>query len=210
MTTILSINASARYDLSVSRQLSDQLVQNLAEPGGDIISRDLNEGLHFVSEDSLGAVGTAPQERSAAQHELAKLADTLIEEVQRADIIVLGVPIYNFGPPASFKAWADLVARAGTTFAYSETGPVGLLENKKAYIVAVSGGTPVGSDMDFMTPWAKFYLGFIGIKDVEIITADGIFGQDGADKIDAAKAKIANIGLGHDNRLAQGSIEGAP
>ena len=191
MTTILKINASARYETSVSRGLTEKLVEKLAGPTDTIIDRDLNKELLFVSESSLGAVGLPLHERNLEQQDLARLADTLISELQRADVIVLGLPIYNFGAPASFKAWADLVARVGTTFKYSENGPVGLLKNKKAYIVAVSGGTPVGSEIDFMTPWAKFFLGFLGITDVEVISADGVFSQDGEEKIKAAYGKIA-------------------
>ena len=110
-----------------------------------------------------------------------------------ADTIIIGAPVYNFGPPASLKAWADLVARAGTTFRYGENGPEGILEGKKAYIIAVSGGTTIGGDSDFMSGWLKFFLGFIGIRDVEIIIADGIFGQDGEQKVEAAKQIVANI-----------------
>ena len=193
MTTILKINTSARYKDSVSRKLTDKLVEKLACSKDVILNRDLNQETHFISENSLGAVSKAPHERSAEQQELAKVADTMIMELQQADIIVLGVPIYNFGPPASLKAWADLVARVGTTFKYSENGPIGLLENKKAYLVAISGGTSIGSDIDFMTPWVKYFLGFIGIKDIELIAADGIYGQDGAEKIQTAYQVIETI-----------------
>ena len=191
MTTILKINASIRNDESVSRGLTEKLVEKLAGPTDTIIDRDLNHEMHFISEASFGAAGTPLRERSSEQQDLARLADTLISELQRADVIVLGLPIYNFGVPARFKAWADLVARAGTTFKYSDNGPVGLLENKKTYIVAVSGGTPVGSEIDFMTPWAKFFLGFLGISDVEMISADGVLSEDGEEKIRAANGKIA-------------------
>lgn len=190
MTTILNINASARYGDSVSRSLTGKLVNALARADDKIIERDLNADLHFVSEASLDATSTPKEERNSAQQDLANLADTLIDELQQPDIIVLGVPIYNFSAPASLKAWADLVARAGTTFKYTENGPQGLLTGKKAYVIAVSGGTPVRSDIDFMTPWLVFFLGFLGISDVEIIAADGIFGKDGQDKIHAAKRKI--------------------
>lgn len=195
MPTILHITASIRGADSISRSLSQKLADKLAtEQGANIIERDLSQSeLHFISSDSFAAVGTPKDERSTQQQELAKLSDTLIEELQVADIIVLGIPIYNFSAPASFKAWADLVARGGTTFTYTANGPVGLLENKKAYLVGVSGGTPIGSDIDFMSPWVKFFLGFIGIHDVETIVADGIMGADGEEKIDAAKARIKTL-----------------
>jgi FMN-dependent NADH-azoreductase len=149
----------------------------------------------FVSTSSLAAIGTPAGERTEeqAQNETSQLADTLIKELQDADIIIIGAPVYNFGPPASLKAWVDLVARAGTTFRYGENGPEGLLKDKKAYIIAVSGGTPIGGDIDFMSGWLKFFLGFIGISDVEMIVADGIFGQGGEQKIEAANQAVAYI-----------------
>ena len=162
MKTILKINASVRYQDSISRQLVDAIADKIKASSDHIIERDLNQGIHFVSEASLNAVSTETRDRDDEQQELATLADAMIEELLQADTIVLGVPIYNFGPPASLKAWADLVARAGTTFKYSEKGPVGLLENKKVYLVAVSGSTVVDSEIDFMTPWLRFFLGFIG------------------------------------------------
>ena len=190
MTNILKINSSVRYEGSVSRQLTDKLVNKIADSTDNIIERDLNQEIHFISDASFGAVSVPVLERTPEQQELSKLADTMIEELQQTDIIVLGVPIYNFGPPASLKAWADLVARSGTTFNYSKNGLVGLLENKKAYLVAVSGGITIGSDADFMTPWMKFFLGFLGIKEIETIVADGILGSDGAEKIQMANQKI--------------------
>ena len=191
MNTLL-INASVRGEESVSRSLSHRLAEKYKAKGSTITERDFTDRIDFVSGESLSVVGTPKDERTAGQaaNETAKLADVLIKELQDADVIIMGVPIYNFGPPASVKAWADLVARAGTTFRYTPNGPEGLLEGKRAYIMAVSGGTPVGSDMDFMSSWLKFFLGFIGIHEVEIIAADGIFGQDGEEKVQAAHQKI--------------------
>ena len=100
--------------------------------------------------------------------------------------------MYNFGPPASLKAWADLVARAGTTFKYTENGPEGLLKDKKAYILAASGGTKMGSDIDFMSPWLVFFLGFIGIKNVELIAADAT-SHKAEEKIVKAKEAIKKV-----------------
>lgn len=190
--TILLINASIRGEDSVSRTLSQKLAKQL---DGNIIERDLTQENYFVSAESFDAAGTPKEERTEAQqsNEIIQLADTLIEELQKADHIIIGAPVYNFGPPASLKAWADLVARAGTTFRYTENGPEGLLKGKKAYIMAVSGGVPIGSDMDFMSPWLKFFLGFLGITDVEMVTADGIMGQDGEEKIKAAHDSVERI-----------------
>ena len=117
----------------------------------------------------------------------------MIAELQAADTIVFSVPVYNFGVPAIVKAWADLVARAGTTFHYTANGPEGLLTGKKAYIAAASGGTPIGSDFDFMSSWLKFFLGFLGISDVELVAADGIMGAGGEEKIAEAKVEAQKL-----------------
>lgn len=195
MSTILHINASIRGEESVSRGLSTALAEGLAaKSGSTVTTRDLSANdLPFVDAAIFAANGTPAESRTAEQHQLAAFADRLIAELQAADTIVLGVPIYNFGVPAIVKAWADLVAREGTTFAYTPDGPKGLLEGKKAYITVASGGTPVGSDMDFMTPWLTFFLGFLGIKDVQVIAADGIMGAGGEAKIAAAHEKVVQL-----------------
>jgi FMN-dependent NADH-azoreductase len=190
MSNILYITASIRSDSeSISRGLGQSIVDGLAaKTGASITTRDLSaDTLPFVSAERFAANLTPVAERTPAQAELAAIADTLIAELQAADTIVIGSPIYNFGPPASLKAWADLVARAGTTFRYTATGPEGLLTGKKAYIAIASGGTPVGAEFDFMSRWLTFFLGFLGITDVEIVAADGIMGADGEAKIAAAK-----------------------
>lgn len=196
MNNILYITASIRSDAdSISRGLGQRLVDGLAaKTGADVTTRDLAANdLPYVSAERFGANLTAPEARTPEQAELAAIADTLIAELQAADTIVIASPIYNFGPPATLKAWADLVARAGTTFRYTETGPEGLLKVKKAYIAIASGGTPVGSDIDFMSRWLTFFLGFLGITDVEIIAADGIMGADGEAKIAAAQEAALKV-----------------
>ncbi|RZV33970.1 MAG: FMN-dependent NADH-azoreductase [Sphingomonadaceae bacterium] len=195
MSTILHITASIRpADHSVTRSLSTTLVERLAGPDTRIITRDLAQNnLPFVDEARFAANLAPRSDRDAAQTELAAIADELIEELKAADTIVLGVPIYNFSVPATVKAWADLVARAGTTFRYAADGPEGLLTGKKAYLAVASGGTPVGSAMDFMTPWLTFFLGFLGITDVEIVAADGIMGQGGEEKIAAAHEHVERL-----------------
>ncbi len=195
MSNILHITASIRGDESVSTMLGQKIVDGLIEAtGASVTTRDLaRNDVPYQSWERFNA-GLAPKdERTPEQAELAAIADTLIAELLTADMIVISTPVYNFGAPATLKAWADLVARAGTTFKYTETGPVGLLEGKKAYIAAASGGTPIGSGMDFMSSWLKFYLGFLGISDVEIVAADGIMGADGEAKIEAAKTRAADM-----------------
>lgn len=195
MSTILHITASIRGDESVSRSLSEKLVERLSSDGTEVITRDLSQNdIPFIDADRFAANLSPHAERSVEQQELAAIADTLIKELQAADTIVFGVPIYNFSVPATVKAWADMVARAGTTFEYTATGPKGKLTGKKAYITIASGGTPVGSDFDFMTPWLKFFLGFLGISDVEVVaTADGIMGEGGEEKIASAHADVEKI-----------------
>jgi FMN-dependent NADH-azoreductase len=197
MSNILYITASIRSNAdSVSRGLGQRLVDGLAaKSGASVTLRDLAANdLPYVSAERFAANLTPAADRSPEQAELAAIADTLIAELQAADTIVIASPIYNFGPPAVLKAWADLVARVGTTFRYTATGPEGLLDgSKKAYLAIASGGTPVGSDADFMTPWLKHFLGFLGIKDVEMVYADGIMGEGGEEKIVAAQAKAKQL-----------------
>ncbi len=196
MSNILYITASIRPDAdSISRGLGQRLVDGLAaRSGAKVTTRDLAaDNLPYVSAERFAANHTPAADRTPEQAELAAIADTLIAELQAANTIVVASPIYNFGPPASLKAWADLVARAGTTFRYTATGPEGLLKGKKAYIAIASGGTPVGSEIDFMSRWLTFFLAFLGITDVEVIAADGIMGQDGEAKIAAAQEAATKL-----------------
>lgn len=195
MTTILHITASIRDGESVSRSLGSKLVEKLsAKQDTKVITRDLAKNdIPFIDAERFAANLSPYAERSPEQHELAKVADELIEELKGADTIVFSVPVYNFSVPATVKAWADLVARAGTTFQYTANGPEGLLTGKKAYIAIASGGTPIGSEMDFMSPWLKFFLGFLGISDVEMVAADGIMGEGGEEKIAEAHEEAARL-----------------
>ena len=195
MTHILHITSSIRGEESVSNSLGTKLVAQLKDAhGAQVTLRDLSKNdIPFMDADRFAANLTPYADRSEGHHDLAAIADTLIDELKAADIIVFSVPIYNFSVPATVKAWADLVARAGTTFEYTANGPKGLLTGKKAFIAAASGGTPVGSDMDFMTPWLQFFLGFIGIETAEIVAADGIMGEGGEEKIAAAHRKVEQL-----------------
>ena len=195
MSTLLYITTSINGADGVSRGFGDKLAKGLAaKAGADLVTRDLAANdLPFVSTERFGANLTPAAERTPEQAELAAIADKLIGELQDADTIVIATPVYNFGPPATLKAWADLVARAGTTFRYTANGPEGLLIGKKAYIAIASGGTPVGADFDFMSRWLTFFLGFLGISDVTIIAADGIMGEGADEKIAAAHAKVAEL-----------------
>ncbi|WP_226660986.1 FMN-dependent NADH-azoreductase [Alteriqipengyuania lutimaris] len=195
MTNILHVTASIRSEESVSRKLGNKLVEKIGRgTDASIVTRDLAANdLPLIDADRFAANLTPPAERDEKQQALADVADALIAELQAADTLVLSLPVYNFTMPSTLKAWADLVARAGTTFRYTESGPEGLLTGKKAYVVIASGGTPIGSEIDFLTPWLRHFLGFLGITDVEIIAADGIMGIDGEQKIEAAAQTIETL-----------------
>lgn len=174
MTNILRIDASARTSGSTTRQLADQLVNQLIEQGygANVVHRDLAlTPPALLTESWVGANFTDDADRSEEQRAALASSDELIAELEAADTIVIGVPVYNFAIPASLKAWIDLIARARRTFRYTETGPEGLLKGKKAYLVVASGGVPVGSDHDFATGYLRHVLGFVGIADVTIIEA---------------------------------------
>ena len=172
MARILRIDASARADGSVSRDLTDRLVKRLAGSDADITVRDLAATApDFVDADWVGANFTAPEARSAAQRDRLAGSEVLVKELEAADHIVIGAPIYNFSIPAALKAWIDQVARARRTFVYTENGPKGLLDGKTAWLVIASGGTRVDSEIDFATPYLRYVLGFLGVSDVRVIDA---------------------------------------
>lgn len=195
MSTILHITTSIRGEQSVSRSLGNKLVESLAaKHGATVVTRDLAKNdLPFIDAERHAANLAPYSERSEEQQRLARVADELIDELEAADTIVFSVPVYNFSVPATLKAWADLVARAGRTFRYTENGPEGLLTGKKVYITVASGGTTVGSDIDFMSPWLKFFLGFLGMTDVELVAADGIMGEGGEEKIADAHEEVKKL-----------------
>ncbi|HCD05848.1 MULTISPECIES: NAD(P)H-dependent oxidoreductase [unclassified Methylophaga] len=184
---VLHINASSRYDGSLTRAVSTQLTEILAGQNEMTLQqRDVASGLTFIDENWINANFTDPADRNAAQKEVLRFSDQLINEVKAADVLVLAVPIYNFGIPAALKAWIDLVARARETFRYTEQGPIGLLENKKVYLVMASGGVSLESDVDFASNYLKFFMQFIGITDVTLVNANHYFEQpDSSDKLAA-------------------------
>jgi FMN-dependent NADH-azoreductase len=173
-TKILRIDASANVSTANSRKLGDNLIERLKMRYGDleVQQRDLNQGLHYIDELWVGANFTPPQDRSKAQHQRLEFSDLLIEEIKRADHIVLTTPMYNFGVPAPLKSWIDLISRAGVTFHYTADGPVGLIDFKPVDIVITTGGVPLASPVDFVSDYLKQVFRFIGIEDVNIIAAD--------------------------------------
>ena len=169
--TVLRIDASGTGDASVTRKLNDQVIARFE--GADVITRDLAaDPLPFVDAKWNAIRGLTDDQLSDDDKSRLALSDTLIDEIRRADTLVISVPMYNFSIPAALKAWIDLVARPGRTFSYSEAGPEGLMTGKRAILTLASGGVPAGSDADFASGYMKFVLGFIGITDVEIVAAD--------------------------------------
>ncbi|MEM7216510.1 MAG: NAD(P)H-dependent oxidoreductase [Pseudomonadota bacterium] len=194
--SILRIDSSARHEGSHTRQLADRFINSLERKTviDQMVARDVSAGVEFVDQDWVYANFTDENERSEAQKQRLANSDALVAELESADLIVIAVPIYNFGIPASLKAWIDQVARARKTFKYTENGPVGLLENKRAVIVTASGGTEVGSEIDFATPYLKHVLAFLGIHDVEIIKADQLM-ADAERGLENAKQEIQEFQL---------------
>ena len=191
---ILEVQASARGAGSISRGLTADLIAALLDRHGkaDIVRRDLALGLPFVDEAWVAANFTPEEERTSAHRQTLARSDDLVAELQAADVIVIGAPIYNFSIPAVLKAWIDMIARARLSFRYMESGVEGLLKNKKAYIVVPSGGVPIGSPMDFATPYLRHALGFVGITDIEFIGAQGADRDDG-EALDNARAKVTEL-----------------
>lgn len=189
---VLQISASARIEGSASRQLSRDLIAALDDrhDGVEVLHRDLIDGLPFVDQDWIEANFTPDEARTKNHRETLAFSDSLVAELRNADILVIGVPVYNFSIPAALKAWIDMIARARETFRYTNDGPEGLLEGRKAYLVVATGGVPVGSPMDFATPYLRHVLAFVGITDVEVIAADKLNSQ-AEESMDQARIQIA-------------------
>ena len=189
---ILHLDSSARQEESVSRQLAKQLVHKIKKSEDEVIYRDISGNIPFVAGIKGAGFIIPEEERTEQDKQLFQFSDELVDEFLAADTIVISSPIYNFGPPAAAKAWFDLVARAGRTFKYEATGPVGLVEgNKQVYLVITSGGVPAESPVDFCTPWFKQALTFLGIKNIEVIDASQLNISDA--NLVKAKEKINNL-----------------
>lgn len=192
---ILRIDASARRNGSITRDLNDRILSRFQTAGPVTVThRDLANALPQITEDWIGANFTPLTDRTEDQKAVLDQSDSLVGELKNADILLIGLPIYNFGVPAALKAWIDLVARAGETFRYTETGPVGLLEGKRAIVTMASGGTARGSEIDFATEYLRHVLGFIGIQDVVFISADQM-AMDADGSMEKAGADIANLDI---------------
>src|SRR5277367_2268505 len=178
MTTLLQLNSSIHNGGGQSSQLANKFVAAFKanHPDVEVIKRDLAGAgaIPHLTAERFGAFLTKPESRTAMQLSDVAISDALIEELQRADVIVLGLPLYNFGIPSSLKAYFDHVARAGITFKYTEKGPVGLLTGKKVYVFAARGGMYVGTPLDTQTGYVRDFLRFLGLNDVEFVYAEGL------------------------------------
>ena len=174
---ILQINASARSEGSQSTKLANNIVDRLlaAHPEATHVLRDLaRQPLSILDDAALGALFTPSELRTAEQTTRVAIDDALIAEVQAADVVVLGVPMYNFGVPVQLKAWIDAISRAKVTFTYTDKGPQGLLTGKKVYVALARGGLYRDTAADSQVPYLKTILGFLGMKDVQFIYAEGL------------------------------------
>ena len=170
---IYQIDSSARKKGSTSRALAKKLLEKIKKPGDEVIYRDLDDEMIFISGLTESGMKIPENEQTEQHKKMFELSDRLVLELKESDIIIISVPIYNFGPPATLKAWSDLAARVSQTFKYNQDGRrVGLLEDKQVYLVITSGGTKVNGKEDFLTPWLIHVLNFFGIKNIEIIAAD--------------------------------------
>jgi FMN-dependent NADH-azoreductase len=177
MKSLLQINTSIFSDNGQSSRLANEFVAGWREayPGSEVVVRDLAvQAVPHLDEKRAAALFSKPLERNAEQQTVVDYSDSLVKEVRRADVLVIGLPLYNFSVPSNFKAYLDHIARAGVTFRYTENGPVGLLSGKKAYVFAARGGLYRGTPFDTQTPYMRNFLGFIGITDVEFVYAEGL------------------------------------
>lgn len=191
---VLVINSSARQQGSLTRRFADKLVTALQQQHGAIKvqERDVAKGVPLLNEQWVEANFTAEAQRTTEQKAALLYSDSLVTELQLADIIILAVPLYNFAVPASLKAWIDQVARVGLTFNYTEQGPVGKLQNKQAYIVMATGGTEPGSEIDFASDYLRHVLGFMGIKDVTLFNTT-LFNLDDEQCVSQIRTQIQQV-----------------
>jgi FMN-dependent NADH-azoreductase len=192
--TLLKIQSSIFSNGGQSSQLSDRFIAawRASNPGGKVVARDLaKEPVPHLDAARFGAFLAKPEARTPEQQAVVNYSDALIEELKRADVVVLGLPMYNFGLPSTLKAYLDHVGRAGVTFRYTEKGPVGLLTGKKVYVFAARGGLYAGTPNDTETPYIRAFLSFIGMSDIEFVYAEGLAISEASKQQGIARANAA-------------------
>ena len=205
MATLLRLDTSLFSEQGVSTQLSEKLVSNLREenPTLKVIHRNFSEqAIPHLDGERLQALMTPIEKRNESQQAKVDFSDQLIAELQEADTLVIGLPMYNFSIPSMLKAWFDHIARAGTTFKYTSTGSEGLLGDKKVFLVTTRGGIHKDQASDTQIPFVKTFLGFIGLNNIDVIYAEGLnMGDDmrntaiesAREAIDALTATAATV-----------------
>ena len=176
MQTILQLNTSLSGAAGQASQLAGAFAAALGQASGARVTvRDLAfQPVPHLTLERFQAFGAPVAERTLEQQRYVAESDALVDELRRADTIVLGLPMYNFGVPSTLKAYFDHVARSGVTFRYTPKGPVGLLTGKKVHVFATRGGQYAGTAGDLQTAYVRQFLGFIGLLDVEFIYAEGL------------------------------------
>jgi FMN-dependent NADH-azoreductase len=179
MATLLHLDSSGQHKNSVSRKLTAHYVDlwRKSNPEGRVIYRDLvKSDIGFLTNEHIVAFNSPRESLNASQQKLIEFPDVLMKELQDADVILFGAPMYNFSVPAVLKAWIDMIVRAGLTYSFAGGTPQGLLKNKRAVVVTTSGGDYSQAPMqqfDFVEPWFRSILGFIGINDVTVFRSFG-------------------------------------
>jgi FMN-dependent NADH-azoreductase len=200
MRTLLQLNSSIFSGNGQSSQLADKFVASWKADNvaGRVVVRDLAANpVPHLDAQRFGAFLAKPEERTAEQKVVADFSDALIDEIRRADVIVIGLPMYNFGLPSTLKAYFDHIARAGITFRYTANGPEGLLKGKKVYVFAARGGLYAGTPLDTQTSYVKNFLRFLGMDDVQFVYAEGlaISAESKEASLSAARKAIEQIGV---------------
>jgi FMN-dependent NADH-azoreductase len=194
MKTLLQIQTSMFSAGGQSSLLAEKFVAEWRRTNRDgrVIVRDIGaDPVPHLTAERFQAFLAKPEARTPEQQAVAGFSDQLIDELRQADVIVLGLPMYNFGVPSTLKAYIDHIARSGITFRYTEKGPQGLLTNKKAYVFAARGGLYAGTPLDTQTSYVRDFLRFLGIEDVEFVYAEGLAMGDAAKTEALAKAAQA-------------------
>ncbi len=194
MKTLLQIQSSIFLNGGQSSQLAERFVARwrASNPAGKVIVRDLAaQALPHLNAARFGAYLAKPGERTPAQQAAVDESDALIDELKRADVVVLGLPTYNFGLPSTLKAYFDHIGRAGVTFKYTEKGPVGLLAGKKVYVFAARGGIYAGTPNETQTPYIRTFLSFIGLSDIVFVYAEGLAISEASKASGIARAQAA-------------------
>lgn len=207
MKTLLVIRSSLFGGQGQSNQLVDDYTRGWRDrhPGARVLSRDLSaDPIPHLDAEAFAGFQVDSVQRTPAQQATVAISDALIAELKIADEVVIGLPMYNFTVPSTFKTWMDYVARAGVTFQYTESGPVGLLEDRRVVVIATRGGHYAGTPADTQTGLVRDFLGLLGLKQVEFIHVEGLaMGPDSAESArETARKQLNDLATGVDTARA--------